>query len=1028
MVICACLVAAAWTAVSAIAPPPAAGTLVTGFVAEWGFKQPICGRQLCKTRIDPALRHSDSWNGRSKYRQSRSSVNNSSNDILGGNRLLLFGDDEHDEISHATKVSDNGGIKQTSHPRKKGIAPVGDDSPKVALSTEVRAEGRSQTRQNSDWNDAAEKRSERVDELTVVYSKGLRQNISAVDPGHAATKHKTTGAHDTAKQADAGDVPEPAQQENARKHGNSHKEVLYSQLLRLFETVSPAMQKENTDLYTELHSLVKDLDWNAWEAAAASPDGIKDFYSLQLGRYKSVDSGFRQCLSAHMSRWKECLNTTPPMVSNALSKLTKPLGMQHALDVGEFLLLIDELVDRYHKNESEHRWKVLYALKDWMVNTAVAAVDVVLPLRPAERLVGALSFAKSVCKWIASKLMRQDGLNFSFNEFGLFKYYEMTKSYIHVPDSDTWPQDCQPLAPPGGGAWKLTFLGTGSRKTSKTRVTSSILFARSGMDHLWLFDCGEASILRLYASGYSDKRVKKIFLTHLHGDHSFGLFSFLSAAPSSTPIEVYGPSGTAQFIANVLSATSKSQKLRSFVVNELVTPGHETDAQNEREQLEKTFKINYIYPDGNMHYIAHEDDTCVVKAAPLVHTINTVGYVVQEKLAEELDSPMGLLEPTLVGTSCVNDKGSDASGNMNNAKRPPRKFAICQDTADSRLLQPLAMDADVLIHESTINAPSNAGSEMLLRLTRHVSSDTMKRTTMRMLDQLLQTEEMKFQMCHSTLSNIQYYYNRKLRALRDVIQHQETLADAVGRLDEAPADTFPSQTAAIGTKSNTRNGHEVQERRTPTWTTMVRQLIGELKLYSEAQFAGMIVNDMARLVALINELSDISPGDKGQPKSRVMQTNMRALAVQLLEEQGVQVDRNIEFTGEADSSKASRSIDRITPLIFQYWSDVMGVRLPVLEHDKYGRLEWEKLYNAYARFNGHSTCLQAGEFASRIRARKLILTHFSQNCPDGQESEHILTMTRIAHAALRGYRRHHAEKEGRKLIVGTAWDTFSLTI
>ncbi|CDR97805.1 -Ribonuclease BN [Babesia bigemina] len=1026
MVICACLVAAAWTAVSAIAPPPAVGTLVTGFVAEWGFKSHKGERQLTRTLHSPVLHQSGSWNSRS-YGRRRSSVNSNTNDILGGDRFLLFGDGGHDKILPTPKVSDNGGAKQTSHPRRHGVRPVGDDNSRVA-STEIRAAAKTQARRQSGWDDAASEQPNSVDEVTVMYSKGLRENFTAVDPGHAATKHKSADAHHLAKPGNAGDENVSGQQESSRKQGNSHKEALYSQLVRLFESVGPVMRTDNAGLYDELQSFIADLKWDAWEAAAVSPDGIKEFYSLKLGKYKSLDMGFRRYLSEQMRRSKESLNTWPPILSNALTRLTKSLGMQHPLDVDEFLLLLDELVDRYHKHESERRSKVLHAIKDWLVNTAVAAVDFVLPLKPAERLVGALSITKSVFKWIASQILRHDGVYFTFNEFGLFKYYEMTKSYIHVPDGDSWPQDCQPLAPPGGGTWKLTFLGSGSRKASKTRVTSSIVFARSGVEHLWLFDCGEGSIIRLYATGYSDRRVRKIFLTHLHGDHSFGLFSFLSSVPGATPIEVYGPSGTAQFIANVLSSTSKSQQLRSLVVHELVAPGNEASARNERENSEKSFKINYLYPDDNMHYVAHEDDTCVVKAAPLVHTINTVGYVVQEKMVGQRYCTVGSPEPVVVSAESGDDDKCSKASVHTSQSRLPRKFVICQDTADSRLLQPLAMDADVLIHESTINMPTNAGSEMLLRLTRHVSSDPMKRTTMRMLDQLLQTEEMKFQMCHSTLSNIHYYYNRKIRALRDVIQRQETLDEALNHPDEAPEDNPASQPAAGGTNSTADNDNDLQEKRKPSWTTMVRKLIGELKLYTETQVAAKIVGNVVRLVALINELTGVSLAGKDQPKSRVMQRNMRAMASQLLRENGIQVDRKIDATGEADNSKASESIDRMAPLIFQYWSDVMGLQLPVLEQGNYSRLEWEQLYNAYARFNGHSTCLQAGEFASSIRARKLILTHFSQTCPDGPQSEHILTMTRIAHAALRGYRRHQAVKDGHKLIVGTAWDNFSLTI
>lgn len=99
----------------------------------------------------------------------------------------------------------------------------------------------------------------------------------------------------------------------------------------------------------------------------------------------------------------------------------------------------------------------------------------------------------------------------------------------------------------------ITFLGTASCSPSTTRGTSCLCFSY-GSDK-WLFDCGESSQLQIQkASDVKLSKVKKIFITHMHGDHVFGLGAVLcqmgtshrAAAENGEPldvIDIYGPEG-----------------------------------------------------------------------------------------------------------------------------------------------------------------------------------------------------------------------------------------------------------------------------------------------------------------------------------------------------------------------------------------------------------------------------------------------------------------------------------------------------
>src|SRR5699024_12035825 len=77
---------------------------------------------------------------------------------------------------------------------------------------------------------------------------------------------------------------------------------------------------------------------------------------------------------------------------------------------------------------------------------------------------------------------------------------------------------------------EITFLGTGAGIPSKERnVTAIMLNLTEENNHLWLFDCGEATQHQLLHTSLKPRKINKIFLTHLHGDHLFGLPGLISS-------------------------------------------------------------------------------------------------------------------------------------------------------------------------------------------------------------------------------------------------------------------------------------------------------------------------------------------------------------------------------------------------------------------------------------------------------------------------------------------------------------------
>ena len=101
---------------------------------------------------------------------------------------------------------------------------------------------------------------------------------------------------------------------------------------------------------------------------------------------------------------------------------------------------------------------------------------------------------------------------------------------------------------------EIQFLGTGAGQPSKSRNTQAMaLKMLDERNEIWLFDCGEASQHQILNTAIKPRKITKIFITHLHGDHIFGLPGFLSSrsfqsSDEQTDLDLYGPVGIKEFV------------------------------------------------------------------------------------------------------------------------------------------------------------------------------------------------------------------------------------------------------------------------------------------------------------------------------------------------------------------------------------------------------------------------------------------------------------------------------------------------
>src|SRR6266567_689820 len=122
---------------------------------------------------------------------------------------------------------------------------------------------------------------------------------------------------------------------------------------------------------------------------------------------------------------------------------------------------------------------------------------------------------------------------------------------------------------------RVTFLGTGSGAPSRYRNVSAIALQRSQQPGAWLFDCGEGTQQQVMRSDLRLSQIERIFITHMHGDHVFGLPGLLASrslqAGSVSPVALHGPPGLAEYLRRTMEMTQ--MRLGYPYEVQTITPG-----------------------------------------------------------------------------------------------------------------------------------------------------------------------------------------------------------------------------------------------------------------------------------------------------------------------------------------------------------------------------------------------------------------------------------------------------------------------
>lgn len=264
---------------------------------------------------------------------------------------------------------------------------------------------------------------------------------------------------------------------------------------------------------------------------------------------------------------------------------------------------------------------------------------------------------------------------------------------------------------------KLTFLGTGAGLPSKTRNVSAIaLDLLQEQGSIWLFDCGEATQHQILRTNIKPRKIEKIFITHLHGDHIYGLPGLLSSRSFQaglTPVTLYGPKGIQAFIEISLQIS----------------------------QTNLTYPIEFVELEEEMTL---DFNSFTVQVKQLDHGIHSFGFIINEKdqLGElQVEKLRGIgIEPGPIYQQIKQNPHTTLPNGQQiqradfiGPNKPGRKLSILGDTRYLENLDRFIENSDLLVHEATFKGSDEELAYQYFHSTSVQAANLAKRAKVKQL-------------------------------------------------------------------------------------------------------------------------------------------------------------------------------------------------------------------------------------------------------------------------------------------------------
>jgi ribonuclease Z len=233
-------------------------------------------------------------------------------------------------------------------------------------------------------------------------------------------------------------------------------------------------------------------------------------------------------------------------------------------------------------------------------------------------------------------------------------------------------------------SFTVTVLGSGAAIPTLHRNPSA-QYVNCNERHI-LIDCGEGTQMQFRRFGLRFQRISHILISHLHGDHFFGLVGLLSTMHlmgRDKGVSIYGPKG-----------------LEDIVRKQLEIGG-----------AKPQFEINFIDTNPNSVEVIFSDKLMEIVSFPLKHRIPTTGFLIREKIKER-NIDKSAIQGIEIGIQAIHKlkRGEDVvleSGKLLRSvdctipPKNPRAYAYCSDTAYMSEVAEVIKNVNVLYHEAT---------------------------------------------------------------------------------------------------------------------------------------------------------------------------------------------------------------------------------------------------------------------------------------------------------------------------------------
>lgn len=262
----------------------------------------------------------------------------------------------------------------------------------------------------------------------------------------------------------------------------------------------------------------------------------------------------------------------------------------------------------------------------------------------------------------------------------------------------------------------LTILGCyAATPRTFTNPTSQVLEISN---RLFLIDCGEGTQVQLRKNKVKFSAINHIFISHLHGDHFYGLIGLISTfnlLNRNNPLTVYGPVGVKEIIKLQLKLSNSWPQ----------------------------YELNFVELSSNQSEVVFEDDKVIVKTIPLKHRIYTNGYLFQEKPKERKLNIAAVQEYQIEtcyyqniknGKDITLDNGKIVSNELLTFDPPaPKSYAFCSDTVYNEDIVQIINGVDVLYHESTFLESEEVLAEKTMHSTAKQAAKIAKQANVKQL-------------------------------------------------------------------------------------------------------------------------------------------------------------------------------------------------------------------------------------------------------------------------------------------------------